>query len=949
MGESARQDELRQLLSQAQSLPEAARSPWLAELAARDPGLAAELTQGWIQLAETQFPVGAEAPSSDAELAPSGDWSSTEQIEEAPSLKGRRMGAWQLLHKIGEGGMGQVWLARRADGLYEQEVVLKLLRSDLQQAPLSQRFARERAVLARLKHPGIARLLDAGISAGVPYLVLEYVSGRTLGEHVRAECPSLASRVALLIQVAQAVEHAHAQLVVHRDLKPSNVMVSAEGEVKVLDFGIAGLLDEEDPGHLTRVSGRGLTLSYASPEQLSGAPVGVAADVFSLGVLLFEMISGRLPFYSAGSSRTAIEYALLHQDAPRLGALLSQAPEVDAPVGARPLDAERARGDLEAIVAKALRKLPEERYPAVGALIEDLSRWLRHRPVSARREDWRHRMRLWLRRNALAASLSSGLAFAVLLGLGVSLDQWRRAQAAARESDQVTLYLTELLGSASPDVHGGEAPTVMALLEKSRRDLAGKFEDEPATKARLLSVLAQTYASLDRYDLAAPLGREWVALTAQLYGEDDERTVEAHIKLAQIYVPTGPHDLVVAELEPLRERVARLHGPKSDRMRELYYALANGYMKTGRLVEAKVALDQAGELVRLLYPEGHFYRTFHHMVEAVRLSGEGRIGEARDQLRLTEPALQNPPKENLRHALAIRRNILTMDIRAGKYEGVQVRAEALGQEMDRLHGRGNSMRAFMYPEIARYHHDRAEYAQALAARQAFNTLGNGAPFNARTAAKASLLLARAQAGAAPAANLRSEALELLEEVESTRAQMGVSRAEAWLALARSGLLLGELGLAGEAISRLRGDADLHLERDHWLESRVAQAEGELLRARGDMTGSRLLLSRRVALLETSPDRQVPPLWQARLDLALTLVMMGAPDAAAALAAAQQARPPEMPAGHPFDALQAFMQAQLEAPAGETAAIRQARAALHVALRRGAAHALEIRPDLGGWF
>ncbi|MCV2362111.1 serine/threonine protein kinase [Paucibacter sp. DJ1R-11] len=942
MGEDARQTELNVLLRQAQSLADVARGPWLAALSARDEALASELAQRLMQQAETQFPAPAMSPAGSA--APALD-----EITDAPSLSGQRMGAWQLLRKIGEGGMGQVWLARRADGLYEQEVVVKLLRSDLQQAPLSQRFARERAVLARLKHPGIARLLDAGIADGVPYLVLEYVAGHNLGEHVRAECPTLASRVALLIRVAQAVEHAHAQLVVHRDLKPSNVMVSSEGEVKVLDFGIAGLLDEEDPGHLTRVSGRGLTLSYASPEQLSGAPVGVAADVFSLGVLLFEMISGRLPFYSAGSSRTAIEYALLHQDAPRLGALLTQAPDADAPVGARPLDAERARGDLEAIVAKTLRKLPEERYPAVGALIEDLSRWLRHRPVSARREDWRHRIWLWLRRNALAASLSGGLAFAVLLGLGVSLDLWRRAQAAARESDQVTLYLTELLGSASPDVHGGQAPTVMALLEKSRSELAGKFQDEPATKARLLSVLAQTYASLDRYDLAAPLAREWVALTAQLYGEDDERTVDAHIKLAQIHVPTGPHDLVVAELEPLRERVARLHGPKSDRMREIHYALANGYMKTGRLAEAKAALDQAGELVRLLYPEGHFYRTFHHMVEAVRLAGEGRIGEAREQLRLTEPALQNPPKENLRHALAIRRNILTMDIRAGKYEGVQARAQALGEEMDRLHGRGNSMRAFMYPEIARYHSDRAEYAQALAARQAFNTLGSGAPFNARTAAKASLLLARAQAGAAPAASLRNEAFELLEEIESTRAQMGVSRAEAWLALARSGLLLGELGLAGEAIARLRGDTDLHLDRDLWLESRVAQAEGELLRARGDLAGSRLLLARRVDLLETSPDRQVPPLWQARLDLALTLVMMGAPDVAKALAAAREARPPQMPAGHPFDALQELMQAQLDAPASDSRAARQARSALKAGLQENAAHPPEIRADLGGWF
>ncbi|MCV2370782.1 serine/threonine-protein kinase [Roseateles oligotrophus] len=886
------------LLDEALELPGEARAPWLAALGAADAPLAAQL--GRMLAAQPQATTGA----FDALLQQALQHDEA-KVEPGPDLAGRRMGAWALLRKIGEGGMGQAWAARRADGLYEQEVVVKLLRGDLQQASLSERFARERAVLARLSHPGIAKLLDAGVEAGLPFLVLEYVNGRTLTEHARAACPTVAERVTLVIRVAQAVEHAHAQLVVHRDLKPSNVMVSFEGNPKVLDFGIAGLLDDEAPGELTRLSGRGLTLGYAAPEQLSGAPIGVAADVYTLGVLLFELLEGRLPFATEGRSRAAAEHDLLHLEAPRLGQLPAGEPS------GRPVDVARVQGDLEAIVAKALRKDPASRYAGVGALVDDLRLWLAQRPVGAQGEDWRHRSNLWLRRNALPAALGGTLALAVLAGLGVSLAQWRRADAAARQSDQVTLYLTDLLGSASPDVHGGESPNVLQLLEKSRQELDGKFKDEPATKARLLEVMTKTYEGLSRYDLAGPLAEQWIALTAQAYGEDDERTINARLKLAQIYTPSGPWDGVIAQLEPLRPRIAKLYGPRSETMRELLAVLADSQMKTGRLRAAAQTLQLLGELTDSLYPPGSFERAFHHNFVSILHSGQGRFSAALAELRQTESAQTHASTDNLRHALTLRRNTWAMQIRLGDYDRIEERYLDLVAEMDRLHGNGSATRAHLHPEMARYHNDRGEFTQLLADREAFLAANNGTPKPALAASRAALLLARTLAHAAPAAELAAQAQTLLAAVAADGRQLGaLRRADAWLSLARVGLLLDDQALAAAAIQRLRSDAELHLSEDQWLNSRVAQAEGELLRAQGDMQGSAKLLAQRVGLLDTSPDKTVPALWQARLDLATTLVMMRDPSAAAALALAGAARPPQMPKNHPLDAVQHYL-AQLE--------------------------------------
>ncbi|MBL8311983.1 MAG: serine/threonine protein kinase [Burkholderiales bacterium] len=361
--------------------------------------------------------------------------------EPAPGYRsGQKFGAWTLEKRLGQGGMGEVWRATRSDGLYKAAVAIKLLRTDLSHDTLSRRFARERVVLARLNHPNIARLLDAGVENEQAFIVLELVDGQPLLDYVEAHAPRIEQRLRLIRDVTLAVEHAHHQHVLHRDLKPSNVLVTRDGQVKLLDFGIAGVLDDDPDApktKLTQLTGRGLTLEYASPEQVTGDRTLPASDVYSLGVLLFHLCTGNRPF-AASSTRAALEYAVVHSDPPLASSAVADTqparpiPDTIAPPG----DSARLKGDLDAIIQRAMRLAPAERYPTAAALAADLDAWMTGRPTSRHAGDRGYAMRLWLQRHWRFTALATVATLGIVGALAASLWQRHDARSTAHDAEQ---------------------------------------------------------------------------------------------------------------------------------------------------------------------------------------------------------------------------------------------------------------------------------------------------------------------------------------------------------------------------------------------------------------------------------------------------------------------------------------------------------------------------------
>ncbi|HEY8509123.1 MAG TPA: protein kinase [Steroidobacteraceae bacterium] len=483
-------------LDHALDLPESEREAWLANLARESPDIAAEVRT---MLALQNQPEFAEFLAGDSPPLPADLWRSG-------SLAGQRVGPYELESEIGSGGMGSVWLARRADGQYEGRAAIKFLHLARSGSEGRERFRREAQVLAQLSHPNIARLLDAGVLAeSQPYLVLEYIEGERIHEYCDKHRLDVRARVRLFLDVLAAVAHAHRHLIIHRDIKPANILVTSDGTVKLLDFGIARLVGED--ADVTRAGGQFMTPEYAAPEQVRGESVTTATDVYALGLMLYVLLAGQHPF---AGSRSAAElvYQILEADAKRASTLVrSQGQEAltlanAAQRATTPVALQRMlRGDLDNILLKALRKNPAERYPTADAFADDLRRFLTHQPVSARPDTLAYRTTKFVRRHRAAVAagvlLVSTLAGAAIVTTSQMLEaraQRDEAQFQARRAESANEFLNVLMLSDG----GPEAPR-MGTIERLNLGvdmLERQYGEDPRFAGRMLVQLAGQFRGL---------------------------------------------------------------------------------------------------------------------------------------------------------------------------------------------------------------------------------------------------------------------------------------------------------------------------------------------------------------------------------------------------------------------------------------------------------------------
>jgi eukaryotic-like serine/threonine-protein kinase len=461
-------------------------------------------------------PVGEHAPAFVAE------WLEDSEQKQANAV-GEVVGAYRLLAVLGVGGMGEVYLGERADGQFEQQVAVKLLKHGLGSASAEARFANERRILARLQHPNIAHLLDAGLTEnGRPYFVMERVEGQPLTAYCRERQSPTPERLRLILACCAAVEEAHRNLVVHRDLKPSNILVTALGEVKLLDFGIAKLLEPDAAAAgETYLDGRALTPAYAAPEQVLGEPISTATDVYALGVLLYELLTDSLPVERATTSSTALLQELVQPDRPL------ERPSARVRRRGAGQTARALAGDLDNIVAKALEREPARRYPSAGALAEDVRRHLAGEPVSARRPSLRYRAGKFILRHRVGVAAASLAALSLLAGLGVALTQARVAQARALEAEQqekraerVKDFLVQLLREANPMKRDRAAPlTTAELLDLGVAKAETELAEEPAVQAQVLTDFAEVWNGLNQDEKALAVSRRAGLLWRELEGD----------------------------------------------------------------------------------------------------------------------------------------------------------------------------------------------------------------------------------------------------------------------------------------------------------------------------------------------------------------------------------------------------------------------------------------------
>lgn len=503
------------------------------------------------------------------------------------------IGKYRVIRELGQGGMGTVYLATRDDDEYRKEVAIKLVPAVVDRDELMRRFRAERQIMASLEHPNIARLLDGDTTQdGVPYVVMEYVQGQPVDQYCAHNDLSIDDKLGLFLKICKAVSHAHRNLVVHRDIKPGNILVTDDGEPKLLDFGIAKILDTNNEPALTRSGMRLMTPEYASPEQARGQPVNTSSDVYSLGVLLHKLLTGVLPYDLDTREIGSIEKIICEQPPVRPG---SVNPDVD--------------GELDDIVSMAIRKEPNRRYDTIAAFAGDIERYLADEPIAARPDSLGYRASKFYRRNrtpVLALAISIVALVGVVSFYTAQLASERDiANAEADKARRISELLGNVMQASGPEVALGEAITVTDLLSHGAERARGELEDEPELLAELLTVVANTYQSLDMFAESYSTASEALTLRRLALGPDAPRVADSLFDVGYANIYRREMEAAERAFEEALEIYeanfgSQPHVGKAATLRELSYI----YFITGRDEEGIATINRALPEMRTLFPDG---------------------------------------------------------------------------------------------------------------------------------------------------------------------------------------------------------------------------------------------------------------------------------------------------------------------------------------------------------
>ncbi len=567
------------------------------------------------------------------------------------SLKGQLLGPYEIIRELGHGGMGAVYLAVRADDQYRKRVAIKLIKRGLDTDEILSRFRHERQILASLDHPNIARMLHGDTTAdGLSYFVMEYVEGVPIDAYCDSKKLSTAARLELFRKVCAAVHYAHQNLVVHRDLKPGNILVTDEGEPKLLDFGIAKLLNPELYGQTiapTAVALRLMTPDYASPEQARGAKITTASDVYSLGVLLYELLTGHRPYHLKSTERVEIERVICEEQPEKPSTIVKRREDIPGDAGtARTITPEsvsktregepdklrrRLEGDLDNIVLMAMRKEPERRYLSAGQLAEDIRLHLEGLPVIARKDTFGYRAGKFIKRNKLGVGIAAAFALLLVVSAVLIVRQSARAGRERDKAQRVSGFLVDLFKGSDPGEARGKNVTAREILDKGAARIENELEDQPEVQATLMDTVGMVYRSLGLYDSAIPLLEKSLKLRRETLGGESADTAQSLSDLGWTLAEAQRSK----EAEPLLNEAIRIRrkllGDENQQTAESINLLAYVRKEQGDVDAAEALYRESLALRRKIFG------TTHHDVAqslnnlALLLSEKGNY-EAADQL-----------------------------------------------------------------------------------------------------------------------------------------------------------------------------------------------------------------------------------------------------------------------------------------------------------------------------